>query len=130
MAAPNLLNITTVTGKTTAYTPINTNTAVLINNPASSNKVFKINSILATNVSNAAANASVSLYTNAGVNQGGSPSSGTTFQLVANVSVPSTATLIVIDKASAFYLEEANSIVVTSGTANATVFSVSYEDIS
>lgn len=130
MAAPNLVNINLVVGKTTAYTPVNTNSAVLLNNPAASNEVFKINSILATNVSNAAANATVSMYTNGSVNQGGSPSSGNTFQFIANISVPSTATLIVIDKASSFYLEEANSITVTSSTASALVFSVSYEDIS
>ena len=130
MAAPNLLNINTVIGKTTAYNPINTNSAVLLNNQASSSKVFKINSVLATNVSNAAANATVSMYTNGSVNQGGTPSSGSTFQLIANISVPSTATLIVVDKASSFYLEEANSLTVTSSVANAIVFSVSFEDIS
>lgn len=130
MAAPNLLNINTVIGKTTAYNPINTNSAVLLNNQASSSKVYKINSVLATNVSNAAANATVSMYTNGSVNQGGTPSSGSTFQLIANISVPSTATLIVVDKASSFYLEEANSLTVTSSVANAIVFSVSFEDIS
>jgi len=130
MANPNIVNVTIINGKTTAVTPPNANATVLINNTSGSNKVYKINSILASNQSGSAAAASVALYTNGSVGQGSAPAGGTSFPLVANISVPSTATLIVTDKATGFYLEEANSISVTSSTANAIVFSVSYEEIS
>lgn len=129
MANPNIVNVTQIYGKTTAINPTTANATVLINNAPFSNKVLKINNILATNISGSAAAATVSLYTNGSVSQGGTPSGGSTFQFVANVSVPSTAALIVTDKSTGFYLEEATSIVVSTGTANALVFSVSYEEI-
>jgi len=130
MANPNIVNVTVINGKTTAVTPPNSNATVLVNNTSGSNKIYKINSILASNQSSIAASASVALYTNGSVSQGGLPAGGNSFPLVANISVPSTATLIVTDKSTGFYLEEANSISVTSSTANALVFSVSYEEIS
>ena len=130
MANPNIVNVTTIYGKTTAITPPTANATVLVNNLSGSNKVLKINNILATNQSGFAVSATVSLYTNGSVAQGGAPTSGNAFPLVANISIPTTATLIVTDKATGFYLEEANSIIVTSGVANALIFSASYEDIS
>ena len=78
MSAPNIVNITTMTGKTTYYTPSGTTAVVLLPNAASSNKVFKINQILAANVDGTnAINATVSLYTNGAVAQGGAPLGGT-----------------------------------------------------
>lgn len=130
MANPNIVNVTVINGKTTALIPATGNATILVNNSSGSNKVYKINSLLATNQSGTAAAATVALYTNGSVAQGGAPSGGTAFPLVANISVPTTATLIVTDKSTGFYLEEANSISVTTGTANALVFSVSYEEIS
>jgi len=38
--------------------------------------------------------------------------------------------LIAVDKTTAIYLQEGTSITITSGTANALTFSISYEDIS
>ena len=46
------------------------------------------------------------------------------------MSVPASASLVVVDKTTAIYLQEGTSIAVTAGTANGITFSVSYEDIS
>jgi len=55
---------------------------------------------------------------------------GTAYSLVSTVSVPADASLVVLDKNTAMYLEEDRSISVTAGTANDLEVLVSYEEIS
>jgi hypothetical protein len=131
MANPNLLNATAAYGTTTYLTPSGTTAVVLLANGASSGKVFKINQIVAANVNGSAAvNATVSIYTNGAVAQGSAPSGGTAFPIISTVSVPISASLIVVDKTTAIYLQEGTSITVTSGTASGITYSISYEDMS
>jgi len=131
MAAPNILGLTTGTGKTTYYTPSGTTAVVLLTNAASSGKVLKINQIVAANVNGSAAvNATVSVYTNGAVAQGSAPSGGTAYPIASTISVPANASLIVVDKTTQLYLEEGTSITVTSGTASGITYSVSYEELS
>jgi len=131
MAAPNILALNTATGKTTYLTPSGTSAVVLLQNAASSNKVLKINQIVAANVNGTnAVDCTVSIYTNGGVAQGSAPSGGTAFPIASTVSVPADASLIVVDKTTAIYLEENASITVTSGTASGITYSVSYEELS
>jgi hypothetical protein len=130
MANPNLLAATTALGTTTYLTPSGTSAVVLLPNAASSNQVLKINQIVATNVNGSSAvNATVSIYTNGAVAQGGSPSGGTAFPIASTISVPANAALIVVDKTTQVYLQEGTSITVTSGTANGITYSISYEVI-
>lgn len=131
MAAPNIASLTTITGKTTYFTPSGTTAVVLLQNAASSNTVLKINQIVAANVNGSAAvNATVSIYTNGGVAQGSAPSGGTAYPIASAISVPANASLIVADKTTGIYLEENTSIVVTSGTASGIAYSISYEIMS
>ena len=130
MANPNIVAVTTIYGTTTYYTPSGTTAVVLLPNAASSGKVYKINQIVAANTTASAANASVSIYTNGAVAQGSAPSSGTAYPVVSAISVPANASLICVDKTTAIYLQEGTSISITSGTASALTFSISYEDIS
>lgn len=131
MAAPNIASLTTITGKTTYLTPSGTSAVVLLPNAAASNKVFKINQIVAANVDGTnAVDCTVSIYTNGAVAQGSAPSGGTAFPIASTISVPADASLIVVDKTTGLYLEEGTSITVTSGTASKITFSVSYEDMS
>jgi hypothetical protein len=130
MANPNIVAVTTITGNTTYLTPSGTSAVVLLPNAASSNKVFKINQIVVANTTGSAANATVSIYTNGAQAQGAAPSSGTAFPVVSTVSVPANSSLIAVDKTTAIYLQEGTSITVTSGTASALTYSISYEDIS
>jgi hypothetical protein len=124
MAAPNIVNVTTIIGKTAYLTPANTTANVLLANAASSNKVFKINQIVAANINGAAAvDTTVSINSNAA-------GSGTSFPVASTIAVPSDASLIVVDKTTAIYLEEDKSIVVTSGTSGGITYSISYEEIS
>jgi hypothetical protein len=50
--------------------------------------------------------------------------------VASSISVPANASLICVDKTTAIYLQEGTSISITSGTASALTFSISYEDIS
>ena len=131
MTAPNIVGVSAIYGKATAYTPSGTTAVVLLTNAASSSHVYKVNQILVANVDGTNAfNATVSYYTNGGVAQGSAPSGGTAFPLVSTVSVPANATLVVMDKTSTLYLEEDRCISITSSGANKLVFTVSYEDMS
>jgi hypothetical protein len=127
MAAVNILNLTSIYGKTTYYTPSGTAAVVLLPNAAASSTVMKINEITATNTTGTAANTTVSIYTNGAVAQGSAPSGGTAYPIAGTISVPANAALIVSDKTTAFYLEEGVSISITSGTASAITYTVSYE---
>lgn len=131
MANPNILAATTAYGTTTYYTPTGTTAVVLVTNAASSGKVLKINQIVAANVNGTSAvNATVSIYTNGAVAQGSAPSGGTAYPIISTVSVPATASLIVVDKTTSIYLQEGTCISITSGTASGITYSVSYEEMS
>ena len=129
MANPNIAgSSTTIYGVTTYLTPSATTAVVLLPNAASSGTVMKINQIVAANVNGSAAvNTTVSIYTNGAVAQGSAPSGGTAYPIASTVSVPPSASLIVVDKTSALYLMEGSSITVTSGTASGITYSISYE---
>ena len=132
MANPNIAGASTTIYGVTAYnTPGTTAATVLLSNAASSGTVMRINQIVAANVNGSAAvDATVSIYTNGAVAQGSAPSSGTAYPIVSTVSVPADASLIVVDKTTAIYLQEGTSITITSGTASGITYSISYEDIS
>ena len=124
MAAPNIVNVSTITGITSKVALSSTSQTTLVSNAASSNKVFKINMIQVANVDGAnAADVTVDVHSAA---SGG----GTAYSLVATASVPADSSLIAIDKNTALYLEENRSITVTAGTANDLEVIVSYEEIS
>lgn len=131
MANPNIANASSILGTTTFLTPSGTSAVVLLPNAASSNQVFKINQIVAANVNGTnAVDTTVSIYSNGGVAQGSAPSGGTAFPIASTISVPADASLVVVDKTTAIYLMENQSIIVTSGTASGITYSVSYEVIS
>lgn len=130
MANPNIVNVTTIYGNTTYYTPSGTTAVVLLANAASSGVVNKIDNVVAANVTATTATATVSIYTNGAVSQGSAPSGGTAYPIIFQVPVPGNAAVVVVDKSTAFYLQEGTSISVTSGTASAITFTTSYEAIS
>ena len=131
MANPNLFASTTASGTTTYLTPGGTAAVVLIPNAASSGQVFKINQIVAAYVNGSAAvNTTVSIYSNGAVAQGSAPAGGTAYPIISVASVPPNASLVVVDKTTAIYLQEGTSISVTSGTASGITYTISYEIIS
>jgi hypothetical protein len=124
MAAPNIVDVTTITGKSATIALSTTSQTTLVSNAASSGKVFKINMIQIANVDGTnAADVTVDMHSAA---SGG----GTAYSLVSTISVPADASLVALDKGTALYLEEDKSITATAGTANDLEVIVSYEEIS
>ena len=124
MAAPNIVNVTTITGKSATVALSSTSATVLVSNAASSSKVFKINMIQVANVDGTnAVDVTVDVHSAAA---GG----GTAYSLVSTISVPADASLVALDKSTAIYLEEDKSITATASAANDLEVIVSYEEIS
>ncbi len=124
MAAPNVVNVATITAKSALVALSSTSQTTLVSNAASSGKVFKINMIQVANVDGAnAADVTIDVHSAAA---GG----GTAYSLVATASVPADASLIALDKSTALYLEEDKSITATASAANDLEVIVSYEEIS
>jgi hypothetical protein len=124
MAAPNIVDVSTIIGKSATVALSTTSQTTLVSNAASSGKVFKINMIQIANVDGSnACDVTVNVHSAA---SGG----GTAYSLVSTVSVPADASLVALDKGTAMYLEEDRSITATAGTANDLEVIVSYEEIS
>jgi hypothetical protein len=119
MAAPNLKNPTTITGKTARYA-VTASLASVLANGAASGKVFKINSIFCANVDGAnPADISVSIY------------DGSTDRYLAKaIIVPIDATQIISTKETYFYLEENDSIRAVANAASDLELIIGYEEIS
>ena len=117
MAAPNIVNVTTILGKT-AVQQVTTSATAIVTNTAASGKVFKINALYIANVDGTnAADISVALFR-----------SSVSYEIAHTVSVPADATLDVISKS--IYLEEGDDLRLTA-SANSDLEAVcSYEEIS
>ena len=126
MAAPNIVNVSTITGVTTWKAGISTlpgTPSVVVSNAASSGKVIKINSIVAVAVG-ATTGVTVKLYTEAA-------GAGASVAIADTMSVPENSSLAVISKETSLYLEEDKSIAVYKQNAAGDIDVVcSYEDIS
>lgn len=124
MAAPNILNVTSIFGKSAVVSLTTTAATAVVSNAAASGKVFKINSLIVSNVDGTnAADITISFFSEDNIG-------GTATQIVSTISVPADATLVVIDKGTSIYLEEDRSLGATAGTANDLKVIVSYEEIS
>lgn len=124
MAAPNVVNVATITAKTAVTSLTTTSATAVVSNAASSGKVFKINSLMVSNVDGTnTADVTVSYYSEDDIG-------GTATEIVKTVSVPADSTLIVIDKNTALYLEEDRSLGATASAANDLKVICSYEEIS
>ena len=125
MAAPNIVNVSTITAKTAQIKLSSTSATEVVSNPASSGKVFKINNIIISNIDgNNPATITVAIENHATVG------SGTSTYLAYTINVPADATLILIDKSTAVYLEENHNINATASAGNDLDIVCSYEEIS
>lgn len=120
MAAPNIVNVSTITAKTTAAALTTTLTTDILANSASSGKVFKINTILVSNVDGTnGADVTVDYY-----------DGSTGFKIANTIFVQADSTLVLIDKNSVLYLEEGTKIRGGASAASDLEIIISYEEIS
>ena len=122
MANPNIVNVTSIYGNTSYLVPTGTSATTWTALTPAAGTVNKIDNIVAANVTGTAATITVSVNSATG---GG----GTAYRLAYQITVPANASLIITDKTTAFYVGEAQSVVVTSGTTNAIEMVASYEAI-
>jgi len=133
---PNIVNVTVIKGNT-AYivssgTSVTTNwtadgasggaTALTGLTPATAT-VNKIGNIVVSNTSASAVTCTLAIANNATFG------SGTAYPIASAVSIPPNAALIVVDKTTAFYLLENQSIGATAGTASDLVVTASWEEL-
>ena len=137
MAAPNIVNVATITGITTFIAGINTggtgvaqpiNTSgvtTIVSNAASSGKVLKINSLVAAGVGKTTG-VTVDIYDKATAT-----GAANTVSIASTIAVPTFSSVVIIGKENAIYLEEDRSLGVycqpNAGSINVVV---AYEEIS
>ena len=117
MAAPNIVGVTTITGKT-AVQQVGTSATAIITNSAASGTVVKVNALLISNVENSTGYAiTVDIYR-----------SSTAYRMATLISVPANSTLDLVNKS--IYLEEGDSLRLTANSASKLEAVASYEVIS
>ena len=93
MANPNIVNVSSILGKTDTFALTTTLTSLVT---CTTDKVFKVNSIFVANVDGTNA-ADVTIEVNDGSNDRA---------IASTISVPADASLSIIDKNNSFYLEQ------------------------
>ena len=117
MTAPNIVNVTTITGKT-AVQAVGTSATAIVTNSASSNKVFKVNALYVSNVDGTnSANINVDLFR-----------SSVAYHIAKTITVPADSTLDIISKP--IYLEEGDALRLTASVASDLEAVCSFEEIS
>lgn len=124
MARPNIVGLGTIVGFTTVKSVPNSTELVFLDHAAASlNKVMKVNSVIVTNTTSSSVNATIALRNASG---GG----GTAFKLTNSTPIAAYSSLVVIDKASALYLEENRCLTITSSNGSGLLdVTSSYEEI-
>jgi hypothetical protein len=120
MANPNIISVASIYGKV-AGQAVTTSATAIVSNASSSGKLYKVNSLLISNVDGTnAADITADLYKN----------QSTAYHIGHTISVPADATLVLIAKDSQVYLEENDSIRLTA-SANSDLEAIcSWEEIS
>ena len=114
MAAPNIVNVTTINGKSAVADLSTTLTTTLVTGEA--DHVYKINVFRVTNVTDNDATCTIDME------------KGGTHKKIANeVTVPANSAVDIIDKGKSFYLEETDLIRGGASAASTLEFVTSYE---
>lgn len=119
MAAPNVVNVSIITAKSTGLLAT-TSAVALLSNAASSGKVLKINTLLFSNISGVSASATAYVLKNA----------TTTLYLSYAIACPATSSLVVLSKDTSIYLEENDALYILASAINSLHSFCSYEEIS
>ena len=121
MAAPNLVNVSTITAKSVQAALTTTLTTEILANASSSGKVYKVNNILVANIDgSSSADASVFI-----TKSGGSP-----IAVASTIATPADSTLVVVDKNTSIYLEEGDNIEAGANANSDLVITINYEELS
>ena len=119
MAAPNVVNVTSIYGKTTGLALTSSSQDVLT---CAADKLLKVNSIIVANVDGTNSDDVTVKWYNA--------DNTTAFSLASTVTVPSDSTLVVLGKDAPIYLEEGDKLQALGVAASGDLeIIVSYEEL-
>lgn len=119
MAAPNVVNVSSIYGKTTGLALTSSSQDILT---CATDKLLKINSIIVANVDGTNADIVTVKWYNS--------DNTTAFSIASTVAVPADSTLIVLGKDSPIYLEEGDKIQALGVAASGDLeIIVSYEEL-
>ena len=122
MAAPNIVNVTSILGKTAYDADVATSQSATLTNAASSNKLLKINTIVAANI-DGTNDADITVYvTTAGATTA-------LYHLAKTITVPADSSLVITSKDTSFYLEEDRAIRALASAAGDISLMISYEEL-
>ena len=122
MAAPNIVSVSSIYGKTVFDADIAATKSAILTNAASSNKLLKVNSLIISNIDGSSgADITVTIENAAG--------SSVNATIAHTVTVPADATLVVISKDTSIYLEEDMSIHLLASAAGDLAAVCSYDEI-
>ena len=137
MANPNIVNVTAIYGSTAYVIPAATSVSVawtyadvstsgsvsLTGLTPASGTVIKVGNIVAANVTSSAVTVTL------GVSNNPTYASGTAYYIAYQVSVPPNTSVILVDKTSAFYVTQFQSVGVIASTGAAIHFTAGIESI-
>lgn len=118
MANPNIVNVTSILGKTSLVS-LSTSTSNVITNSSGSNTVGKLNDIILCNYTSSAVSANVVINR-----------SSILYYLGGTIAIPANSTLVLLGKDTPLYLEEGDVIQANASANSSVTISASYEIIS
>lgn len=119
MAAPNIVDVSSIYGKTMGAALVTTTTTDILTCPL--DKVLKINSIIVSNI-DGTNDATVTCYFY-------DSSDLTSYSLATVINVPAASTLVLIGKDSPIYLEESDQIKAGASVNSDLQVIISYEEL-
>jgi len=118
MANPNIVNVTSILGKSVQAALNTTLTTAILT--CASDKLLKVNNIIVANIDGSnSVNASVFI-----TKSGGSP-----IAIASTIAVPADSTLIVSDKNTTIYLQEGDNIEAGASANSDATITINYEEL-
>jgi hypothetical protein len=116
MAAPNLIQVTSVYGRTTSVS-IGTAVTTIVSNPTSSGKSYKLNALYVSNIDNTTeVRVSIDFFR-----------FGTSIRMIDRMLIAPGDTLVGLSRDTSIYLEEGDSLRAYADAENRTHVVLSYE---
>ena len=120
MTAPNIVNVTSIIGKTDYDSDVATSDTTLVDTVAT-DKILKINTIIAANI-DGTNDADITVFVALG-------NGSAAYFLAKTVTVPADSSLVIISKDTSFYLEEGLRIRANASAAGDISLMCSYEEM-
>ena len=118
MAAQNVVNVTSIYGKTTGLALTSSSQDVLT---CAADKLLKVNSIIVANIDGSNSDTVTVKWYNA--------DNTTAFSLASTVTIPADTTLVVLGKDAPIYLEEGDKIQALASASGDLEIVISYEEL-